>query len=378
MPDTPFPWFPRLIPILPPKNTPSIPDQLKCPPGFHRNLGRGCVPDPPPPPPKLVEIPSSPPEPRPPSGRERPPKEARGPLPVPPGVVVPPPPVVPSPSSPADVVRPSNQVRFPITGAGAATATTVGLLLSVLWSGVFAPYLRGPSGPLGPLGFPLPAPTGPPRRRGRVTTPTVPAPRPFWDVTYRPGYRSLPDWLRPVRGPFPVPRRVPVVVSTPAPVPSRPGTVPRTRTPVSTVPAPAPWTLGTPLPGPGYDPFTQAPPTPAPRAVPRSTPRTRNPVRLPVWFPVGDPVSRPATPGRPRSTPLTPQQPTLTPQPTPRLPTAPFNPLTPLQGPVPKSQPHALRKPTSANPCTTERTARRRRQKDCKRYTTKTIRVCAD
>jgi hypothetical protein len=79
---------------------------------------------------------------------------------------------------------------------------------------------------------------------------------------------------------------------------------------------------------------------------------------------------------------LTPQQPSTRSPPRTRTPTTPRpSPppsLTPLQDPVPTSQPQALRKPTSANPCTTERTARRRRQKDCKSYTTKTIRVCAD
>lgn len=398
-PDWIIPWIPRIIPQLP-RNTPTIDEQLRCPPGTHRGRpGEGCVPDEPPPPPRLVEIPGTPPTPREPTGRERPPKntDARGPLPPiivePPLPPVQPPPVSPGPA-PASIPDATTGRYFPRASAPAPRGTfstllgVGGLLAWVLGTLVIGPYFTTTTREYEEE-LRRTSTSGPPRRTRR---------RPPSAEDLPPYYRYEGPWPytpgMPAPGPIPLPRRTPRAPATPRsgpagtalPAPARPRTLPGTRTPVQGVPAPAGWTLGDPLPGVGYDPYTVAPPTPAPRASPRSAPRTRSPVWLPVWFPIGDPVSRPAPTGRPRVRPLTPQQPSSPrplprqpvpqPAPIPRLPPGPT--LTPFDEPVPTSQPQGLRKPTSANPCTTERTARRQRQKDCKRYTTKTIRVCAD
>lgn len=401
-----IPYIPSIIPLLPPRDTPTIEEQLKCPAGTHREIGRGCVPDPPP---KRVEIPivfdpdtggtrecmtddecQNPQRHRPPpcppgttrSGPggtcaepfkiPRPPKEARGPLPPP---IIVPPPVVPAPApSPSPVDRTTGRY-FPRSTARLPTlveaASRAGLILWVLGTAIIGPFVgyRERS-----LFDPLPRSAGPPRRRGRVRVAT-PEADPGFRVTYPPG-TGLP---------IPLPRRTPdarprTVTPQPGrgPLPARPRALPRTGTPVSPVLAPAGWLE--PIPGPGFDPFTVAPPTPSPAprpapapARPRVGPRVTFPLGLPL--PLGVPVrSFPRVAPRDFPSPLTPQQPTR-----PRTPLRPQQPrLTPFNDPVPVSQPQALRKPTSANPCTAERTARRRRQKKCREFTTKTIRVCAD
>lgn len=403
MPD--FPIDPRDLLNLPgiwdrirPRNTPSIRDQVKCPPGQHRDLATGaCVADPPP---RLVEVPAPPGAPRPPTGRERPPHdESRGPLPLPPvqpPVTPAPPPVAPAPS-PADVLPPRGPVFPRTTPRGveptipAAAAAIPAAVLAVLYSFVFYPYFRS-----SPLERAQQRTGGPPRRGGRrTTTATPPAPRPYWDTTYRPGYRGLPAWVP--RGVLiPVPGADPY--GTPRTVPSRPGAVPRSQPTVRTVPstrsAPAPvearWTLGDPLPGPGYDPFTRAPaPAPAPRAAPRPAARPGSRPRVVFPLPFGVPGVGPG-PFSPALTPQprapAPNSPPLPRQPTPRAPPrstprpvpAPPPQLTPFNPPVPTSQPQVKSAPTEANPCTAQREARRSRQKSCRSYTTKRIRVCAD
>src|SRR5688572_15974819 len=108
-------WFPRFWER--PRTTPRIVDQLKCPAGQHREIGRGCVPDTPPPPPVLVQLPTAPPSPSTrDTSRDRPPKldEARGPLP--PVIVTPPvtpPPVVPSTPPPGSVVDATTGRYYP-------------------------------------------------------------------------------------------------------------------------------------------------------------------------------------------------------------------------------------------------------------------------
>lgn len=377
-------WVPTWVPDLFPGSTP-FRDPPPCPPGTRRLVGGGCsTPTEPAPPPKLVEIdegfvaPVLIPRPN-----TRPPKV--------PGPVGPPPaPPAPAPGAPGggSVVDRTTGRYFPRGPAAPRTlpgALSVGGALLWVWAMAFGPSL-GFGWRERSLFDPLPRNAGPPRRtrpRGTVVSPN--APRPFWDETYRPGYRSLPDWLRPARGPFPTSRRIPTNVATPLPrtVPTRPRTLPGGRSTVQPLPAPAPWGLGDPLPSPGYDPFTYAPaPAPAPRAPPRPAPRTRDPIRWPLGLPFGLPGSVPApsprtrSPLTPQPTPSSPSQPTPRAPPLPRLPPAPT--LTPFDQPVPRSQPQPQRKPTEANPCTEQRTERRRRQKDCKRYTTKTIRVCAD
>lgn len=372
-----------------PRNTPTIRDQLACPPGSHRSLeSGGCVPDTPPPPPVLNTVPTPPPAPSTrDTSRDRPPKNEAFLPPIPPPVIVqPPPPVVPPPvASPAPF--PDATTSLPRAPRGTVRTTGVlnpllsvgGVLAWVLGTLVFGPYFTGTTRDY-ERELERTSTRGPPRRgrpRGRTSEDLPPYYRYEGPWPYPPG--------TPLPGPIPFPRRTPSgpgtqprAPTTRLPSPAQPRALPRTRPTVRGLPAPAGWTLGDPLPGVGYDPYTVAPPTPSPRTRPRSTPRTRNPVRLPVWWPVSDPVRLPGVAPR-RTTPLTPQQPTSSPRPrAPLTPQQPFNPLTPLQDPVPLSQPQGLRKPTSANPCTTERTARRRRQQDCKRYTTKTIRVCAD
>lgn len=372
------PWWLRIIPTLFPHDTPTIDEQLRCPPGTRRGRpGEGCVPDgvsgdqqg------RLVEVPGDAfvgpvPTPR---------------VPLPPKVPTAPPPAPPAPDpvlprapapSPADM---STGRYFP-RGAAGATATTAGLLLYVLGAGVIGPYL-GYGWRERSFFDPLPRNAGPPRRR-RPRTVATPDEFPFGEDPYAP-YRPMPRF--PATGlPIPLPRRLPnapfglpdVRTTPPRTVPTRPRAVPGTQTPVRGLPAPSPtgWTLGNPIPGPGYDPYTYAPPTP--RTAPRPTPRTRNPVRLPFWSPFGLPFGEPApVPGTRVPRPLTPQPTTRAP-PRVRLPPPPR--LTPLQDPVPHSLAQPQGKPSEANPCTAQREARRKRSRDCKRYTTKTIRVCAD
>jgi len=363
-----IPWWLRQLPDLWPRDTPTIPEQLRCPPGFHRGRpGEGCVPDAPPPPPPSTE-----------PGTLTEVDEGFV-APTPPPRVVPRPPKVPAPLPPAPpgptVVDRSTGRYFP--GRGSPTPTTVGLLLSVLGTLVFGPYFtssdRAYREELERRTLPGPPRRGRPRRVESTTEPEV-------NCTLNPLHPNC--WQTLPRAPgwwMPAPTRRTPRVSTPGQrprtVPTGPSPLPQPRTRVPTVPAPSPagWLLGDPIPGPGYDPFTYTPaPAPAPRAAPR--PGTRRRPRVAFPLPFGDPglpgsVARPIP--RRVTQPLTPQ-----PLPRPRLPPAPT--LTPLQDPVLQAQPQPLRKPTSANPCTTERTARRRRQRECKQYTTKTIRVCAD
>lgn len=331
----------------------------------------------------------------------------------PPRIVVPP--KVPTPTAPPppvtgpppSVTGPSPADAFPRqlpigrsvpVAAGvlrAARDLSVAGVLSWVWTLAF-----GPSFGFGwrerSLFDPLPQPTGPPRRTRRPGATVSPnAPQPFWDQTYRPGYRGLPGWLRPIRGPFPLPggvdpstRSVPDVRNPPRAMPTRPRTLPGGSSTVSPVLAPAGWTLGDPIAGPGYDPFTYTPPpSPAPHAPPRAIPRS-----TPADFPWPDgfnypsPFGNPRVGTRPRTRPLTPQPtprapPRTTPgtppraQPTPRPQPPPG--LTPFNTPEPQSQPQYSADPCGAAANTAQREKRRRR-KECKRFTTKTIRVCAD
>lgn len=377
-----IPWIPRLWPLLPPRSTPTIDEQLRCPPGSHRELGRGCVPDSPPPPPTVVELPGAPPPPREPRPGARPPKSDDafvGPVPVPVPVPQPTPAPAPTTSSPVDRTTgryfPRDRTtRLPTLPEAASRA---GLVLWVLGSFVFSRYFD--RSPLERAQHP--APSGPPRRTTRGRIDTLPAPRP-WPADPYPDYRPLPGFPR---IPFPLPTESPRATHSPrGTVRPRvdPRALPRPRTAVPTVPAPV-YQPGVfePIPGPGYDPFVVAPPTPAPRSVPRSTPGRRSPVRLPVWWP-GQPVL-PGTgaPGRVRPGPLTPQQPTSSPRPRPPLtPQRPPQPtLTPVNDPMSGLSPQpGFRKASPSDPCTEARAERRRNQRECKRFGTKTIRVCVD
>lgn len=374
--------MPGFLPGLPPDPGPGIHDQIACPPGSHRPLGGGinapCVAD---------------------AGRDAPPKRTEidegfvGPAPIPrdtirppklppgtapPGPTLPPPPTSPGPS-PADALPRSLPSQLPIPRSTrplptlGAVAGRLGALAWVLGTLVFSPYFlpRVPQ-----------RAQGPPRRTTRRTV-TSPG-----DINCGPGATDPFCYMPLPRQPGgKIPERTPDApagsprTGSPAgrSVPDRPRTLPGTRTPVRRVPAPTPagWTLGDPLAGPGYDPFTYAPPTPrvaTPRATPRPATRPRVGFPLPFGLPRVDPGfgTRPLT-TQPR--PLTPQQPARA---RPGVRPSPPPTLTPFNDPVPTSQPQAFRKPSSADPCTAQRTERRRRQRECKRYTTKTIRVCAD
>lgn len=368
-----IPWIPRLIPLIAPRSEPLVLPTTPRRPG-----------GPPLPPkvPTVTQVPE-PPAPAPPRdparpGAPRPPKspdEAFLPPPAPPTIPTP----APSPSvvdrTTGRYFPRSRTVRLPTLPEAASRA---GLVLWVLGTLVFEPYLRGP--------LTRPQPSGPPRRTRRPNTAVNPD-APFEWVPGRNIYR-LPQPRFPA-SPFPrrSPRATTTPVRTPGTVSPRPGPLPGGGTTVSPVPAPRVVEQPRQFPQPeaplGYDPFVLAPPTPAPaaRPAPRGAPRTGPRIAFPLGFPV---PSAPRSVPRTRTRPLTPQQP-LTPQPTPssppsssrpRLPPAPR--LTPFDAPVPTSQPQYRAKPTEANPCTAQREARRGRQKDCKRYTTKTIRVCAD
>lgn len=351
-----LPWFPR---IRFPENTPRIRDQLRCPPGTHRRLGAGpdapCVSDGPAPPGTLVEIPADafvgPVVPRPVPRPQIPPKAPTAPPPT-----APPPTASPSGGSVVDRTTGryfprGRTLPLPTLPQAAARA---GLVLWVLGTLIFQPTerLMREAGTL-----PRPRSAGPPRRGSRRAPVAAPI--------------GFPEFIK-IIGPFPIPTggadvRAPTVST-------RPRTLPGTRTPVQRVPAPtgSPWGApGFPLPSPAYDPFTVAPPTPRPIHAPAGRPAGRPRPRVLPFLPgFGLPG------GQPRAVPrtLTPQQPRardpLTRPPAP----SPLTPVNPGLSPLPQFQ----AKPTSSNPCTTERTARRRRQKDCQSYTTKTIRVCAD
>lgn len=337
-----------------------------------------------------------------------PPTQSRGPLVLPPEVL-PPQPVLPGPS-PADQLPPP---RFPRTVApaaavlrGVARSTIAGILGWMYGTLIIGPGIisqREYDAELGRVST-----KGPPRRRTnpQVTGDVVPDPRvprrvpgpfsvklpsrrkdPSTGPTSRPVLLPNDPCLLYGEGCGDINSRLRRTIGTEEPVLAPPRPLPRTSPTVRGVPAPAGWTLGDPIEGPSYDPFITAPPTPspihaptAPRTVPSGRPRVLP--LLPGW--IADPRSVPRVSPRtvPRS-PLRPQQPssprTSPPRtPLPRKAPAPFNPLTPLQDPVPRLDPTRLQPPNEANPCTVERTARRRRQKECKRFTTKTIRVCAD
>lgn len=363
-----IPWWLRLPFIPAPRDTPSLPAQLKCPPGQHRGRpGEGCVPDAddtgtlrelpdegfvaPAPPPRSV------------------PPKVPGPAPTPtgpsPADVLP---RAPAPSYPSTLPLPRQRpTRLPSLPTLLPRLVTTGFYFGVLWELLFRPYFEGPL---------RTRPTGPPRRT-RPPVDTSP-------VYYPAGWPDAPTEIFGAPGPLrrvrPLPRTT--VRSYPVdlpewavPVPGGPQPLPRTVPTVRTVPAPR-WTLDDPLPGPGYDPYTYQPPAPAPQRPAQPFPRTApRDFPWPFGLPRAVPGSRPrSTPG-PVARPLTPQQPARAPR-TPRPVKRP-GPLTPLQPdvpPLPQFQP----RPTQANPCTEQRTARRRRQSECRKFTTKTIRVCAD
>lgn len=300
----------------------------------------------------------------PPIARPNIPKVPAPPVPQPPGAPAPPatPPAGPGPAptptgpSPADVL-PRQQLpsSLPLPRQRMLPLPTAATVLGVLWELVFLPYFETPVRSI---------PTGPPRRtRPRSTVVDSPTAAPG-----RPG-----TWPQP---------RIPAPTGDPTdewnpPLPTRPRTVPRTSTPVRTVPAPG-WTLDDPLDFPGYDPFTHAPPTPQPRAPARPFPRTTGPdFPFPIGWPVDLPVRVPRGVPSGRPGPLSPIGDPLTGQPSrPRgaRPVKLPSPLDPVLDPLAEPR----RPPTEANPCTSQRTERRRRQKKCKEFTTKTIRVCAD
>lgn len=291
-----------------------------------------------------------------------------------PPVVGPGPGATPSPGG-GSIADALPRQRLPVSGPRVAPGVLAAVrdlsiagVLSWVWALAF-----GPSIGTFALPEPRPAGRGPPRRRARVVdTATPPAPRGYLDRTTPRSYPGLPPWLRPNI-------LVPLPETIDAPInprhgrrtlPTRPRTVPGGSSTVSPVLAPAGWTLGDPIVGPGYDPFTWAPPSAQPRAPGQPFPREQ-----PVDFPW--PASLPFAPrgtGRPRPTPRT--RTPLTEQPLPRP--APTPTLTPFDEPVPRSQPQPRPQPYQANPCTAQRTERRRRQRDCKKFTTKTIRVCAE
>lgn len=374
-------WFPSWLPDFFPRDSPTIHEQLQCPPGQHRDFRGGrtgvCVPDQArgPMPGTIVEIPEAP--------TPAPPRPGR--VPRPPKVPSVEPPSTPPPSSPSSSPVDRTTGRYFPRGRAEplpslfAVPAILGWVLGALVIGPYFGYGNWDTRAA------RPSPTGPPRRTRRP-------PGPASDVP--PYYRYEGPWPyqpgMPMPGPLPLPRRTPRVPARPgdfvdpttgAPLPTpRDRTVPRTGSPVS--PLPAEWPLGSPLPGPGYDPFTRAPaPAPAPRPAPRTRPGGRTGPALSFPFPVpwgipgvapgyiSDPLTRQPTP-RPQPTPRTPATPR------PRLPPAPR--LTPIDQPGAQSLPRYLGQPKQANPCTAERTTRRRRQRDCKKFTTKTIRVCAD
>lgn len=149
-------------------------------------------------------------------------------------------------------------------------------------------------------------------------------------------------------------------------------------------PSPAGYPYGVPLP---YDPFST---TPGPVRAPASPrPATRVPRRTTPSEPAfpwpSDLLPRTGRRNRPAPSPLT-----RTPsQPAPRSPTAPGSPLIVQQpynplvdDPTRATAPQPSSPLVPSNPCTAAATEQkreqRRRRKECKRFKTKTIRVCAD
>jgi len=418
-----FPWIPRGFPLPSPGGTPSIPDQVRCPAGSHRELGTGrCVLNAPPPPPTIVEVPTAPPEPREPRPGERPPKppdEGRGPLPLPP--VLPPPVAAPSPVDATTgryfprSARPATRgVLRPLLGVPGALAWVLGTL-------VFGPYFTGTTREY-ERELERTSTRGPPRRRNPPKQPDENVIEPPFPMRF-PGYRFFPTVVMPLPHlPAKRPTNNPRRYTNPPPVPyqespferirrtlgteeppvsprSRAVPGPRTSVPVMPVEPSLIWGPVHPETVVDYDPYTTYSPTPSRRIqpfptsnpVPRQAPT--GPLGLPLQGPWFDPFpfAVPRT-GRgtrrvpsPRARPLNPQQP-LTPQPrptpTPRLPTvpAPGPGLTPIQDPVGglSPQPGFRKASPPRDPCTEARSARRRRQQECKRFKTKTIRVCAD
>lgn len=290
---------------------------------------------------------------------------ARMPIPQMPTVIYEPvyqPRTSPAPS-PADRL-PRQRAARPARGIGGLLGGVYAWVLGTL---VLGPYLGGDDWQ------PAPRSSGPPRRTRRPPGPSQDVP-PFYRYEgpwpYTPG-TALP-------GPIPMPstRRTTAPgrntrgIPAPRALPPRPRSMPRAQPTVSPVPAPAPWTLGDPLPELGYDPYTVAPPTPAPRRPAQPFPQPRAPA---FPFPTGLPLSpRVGTRRTVRSTPRT-----LTSQPRRvQLPRQPS--FTPNPNPSPLAFAQPMAQPASSNPCTAQREQRRRKQKACKKFTTKTIRVCAD
>lgn len=275
---------------------------------------------------------------------------ARGPLPAP--ILRPPP-----PATPADVAPPRARAPRPgrISRVGSALGGVYAWVLGTL---VFGPYLGTSSD-----WKPLPQSSGPPRRKGKKVRTRLPP------ELERERIKILgPVWI-PEYGVDPTTRRNPRVFS-PQPLPPRPQPMPRKGPSVRTVPTPTGWTLGDPIPGPAYDPYTYAPPTPSPRRPAQPFPQPRAPAfPFPTGLPL-DPRLAPRRVPRLRDRPLTPQPRRVQ---LPRQPT-----FTPNPNPSPLAFAQPLAQPTQSNPCTAQRTARRRKQKQCKKFTTKTIRVCAD
>lgn len=394
-----------VIPVLPPRDTPSVPDQLRCPPGQHRDLGTlKCVDDATTPP-KLVEL------------RE-------GELPCPPGtrrvpnigcVTLP----GPDPSMPDRVIVPPPSICPPGQVRG-QYGNCVPIWTPNPFEGMprnIGSALRGLTQFwLGELGKPRPKPaprrrraprrTRPPARPPRRTAPPRPPPAPPRPAPPRvvppsrpvvPIPRGLPTinpigmvlefWKRytdaigertknPRRGGnrtrAQFPRMPPVSIPVPATIPVElPRPQPRTRN----VPSPAPTTQPRPAPSPAPRPRPAAP-----RARPLLSPSLllgsiSGPI-LGLLAPRVSSVPRP-TLGRvtlPRQRLVEISDPMRNPI---------GDPLTPIKSPVPGLQPGRVTVASPTNdPCAVRaRDARRRqraRRKQCKKFTTKTIRVCAE
>lgn len=340
------PWFPP--PATP--GGPSVREQLSCPPGFHREFGRGCVRNAP----ELGSL-SMLSQPGGPSVADRPRPAPRVPSIADLAFAFIFGGAQPSPA-PRPARRPPRRRRSPAPKRRPARRRT--------------PSTRPAPAPI-PEGPPAPAPDRPAPSR-------LPLPR-VKDLPWRGVPFIIEEWRRYIEGPRPVPR-------TPGP-PTR--TSPRTR-PTTFPPLPAPAIPGpraipvdlptrSPrgfperVPGPSYDPFIVAPPAGRPVFTPSPTPASRPATQPRIAFPLapGFPSSRP----RPSRAPAPRAQPSL------RQLEQPGSPLTPVQpGPLGLGR-ITVASPT-ADPCAVRvRDARRKqreRRKECKKFVTKTIRVCAD
>lgn len=405
-------WFPRFDL---PRDTPSIEDQLKCPPGTHRELGRGCVPDEAPtrlggltevfdPLPPVDETPNK--------------------APCPPGTV----------RSPFGDCRDVPRVIDPSTGAPRPCSTDdecenpelfrkcpPGLF----WNGSRCalpwtpnPFIRASeitsavlhriaAAVLGDLGAPAPkrapGPSRRPSRRRRPAPrkrpparPNRPAPAPRMPPRVVPGnlpmsptnpvqfiLREFELYTRPLGERRQNPRRG--GARTRARFPPLPPVVMPTVPPLEVeIPRPAQRSRSNaPTPAPAPAPARSATPAPSPRVVSRSIPSPlSNPLLGLGLGLLSSPLFSPPAPRARTSLNRQPSARRVEIRDPIRDPIG--DPFTPLQ-PQPRQQQQIGRltvaEPTN-DPCAVRaRDARRRqrqRRKECKRFVTKTVRVCAD